>query len=139
MSISHSASTPPAAVRPPRHAATLLVVRDGAAGMEVLMLRRSDAAKDRNSGAAVFPGGVLDVHDRELHRWCASVDDAEASRRLGVAAHGLDFYICAIRECFEEAGLLFASDAAGSLVDLDALGADAVADLRHAEIGRAHV
>ena len=118
--------------RPPRPAATLLVVRDGAAGMEVLMLRRSDAGGDRNSGAAVFPGGVLDAHDRALHRWCSNVDDAEASRRLELPAHGLDFYISAIRECFEEAGLLFACHADGRLVDLDALGADTVAALRHA-------
>ena len=55
--------TPPDA----RRAATLLLLRDGAAGLELLMLRRAERDGDMRSGAVVFPGGVLDVRDREAH------------------------------------------------------------------------
>ncbi|WP_269759185.1 NUDIX domain-containing protein [Variovorax sp. E3] len=99
------------AARPVRNAATLIVLRDGARGLEVLMLRRAEKANDQNSGASVFPGGVIDAHDRGLHQRTTGLDDAAASARLGVAEGGLDYYAAAIRECFEEAGLLFAADA----------------------------
>ncbi|RYZ07682.1 MAG: NUDIX hydrolase, partial [Comamonadaceae bacterium] len=128
-------STPPVGatpIRPIRQAATLILLRDGAAGMEVLMMLRAQKANDQNSGASVFPGGVLDAHDRGLHDWCCGLDDATASARLQVPAHGLDFYAAAVRECFEEAGLLLASDADGRAVTLDHLSADELAALRHA-------
>ena len=106
-----NATTPASSPRPIRTAATLVVLRDGSEGLEALMLRRADKANDQNSGASVFPGGVVDAHDRHLHALCAGLDDAAASARLAVAESGLDFYAAAIRECFEEAGLLFANDA----------------------------
>lgn len=99
--------------RPPRPAATLVVVRDGAQGIEVLLLLRAERG-DHNSGAWVFPGGLVDAADRDAHGLCHGVDDHAASQRLGVAAGGLDFHIAAIRECFEECGLLFAVDPAGA-------------------------
>jgi len=108
----------PSADRPPRPAATLVVVRDGAAGIEVLLSRRAETG-DHNSGAWVFPGGIVDPGDRQAYDCCAGLDDAQASARLGLAAHGLDYYIAAVRECFEESGLLFATDASGALVRLD--------------------
>ncbi|MEP7302329.1 MAG: MBL fold metallo-hydrolase [Caldimonas sp.] len=105
-----SAFPPPSPVavpeRPPRPAATIVVVRDGAAGLEVLLSRRADGI-DHTSGAWVFPGGIVDACDRDAHSACFGIDDAEASARLGLAAGGLDFYVAAIRECFEESGLLF--------------------------------
>jgi glyoxylase-like metal-dependent hydrolase (beta-lactamase superfamily II)/8-oxo-dGTP pyrophosphatase MutT (NUDIX family) len=108
----------PASERPPRPAATIVVVRDGAAGIEVLLSRRAERG-DHNSGAWVFPGGIVDPGDRAAHRWSAGLDDSAASARLGVAAHGLDYYVAAVRECFEESGLLFANDAGGELVKLE--------------------
>ncbi|HZT54748.1 MAG TPA: MBL fold metallo-hydrolase [Burkholderiaceae bacterium] len=102
----------------PRPAATLVVVRDGAAGIELLLSRRAERG-DPGSGAWVFPGGVVDPGDRLAHACCAGLDDAAASARLGLPAHGLDHYVAAVRECFEESGLLFATDAAGELVRLD--------------------
>jgi 8-oxo-dGTP pyrophosphatase MutT (NUDIX family) len=110
---------PAAPARPIRHAATLILLRDGPAGMEVLLLRRAEKADDQNSGASVFPGGVLDAHDRGLHLHCQGLDDRAASERLGVAEGGLDYYAAAVRECFEEAGVLFACDADDRLVELD--------------------
>ena len=107
----------PAPERPPRAAATIVVVRDGPCGIEVLLSRRAEVG-DLNSGAWVFPGGVLDTTDRAAHDSCVGLDDAGASALLGLEDGGLDHYVAAVRECFEEAGLLFAVDATGTLVDL---------------------
>jgi glyoxylase-like metal-dependent hydrolase (beta-lactamase superfamily II)/8-oxo-dGTP pyrophosphatase MutT (NUDIX family) len=110
-----------AAERPPRAAATVVVVRDGDAGLEVLLSRRAERG-DHNSGAWVFPGGIVDAADRQAHACCHGLDDAAASAKLGVAQGGLDYYVAAVRECFEEAGLLFANDRNAAPVDLS--GAD---------------
>lgn len=119
-----------APVRPVRNAATLIVLRDGPAGMEVLMLRRAEKEADQNSGAAVFPGGTVDPNDRALHALCAGLDDLAASTRLAMPANGLDYYAAAVRECFEEAGLLFATGADERLITLDDLPPAEVAALR---------
>jgi glyoxylase-like metal-dependent hydrolase (beta-lactamase superfamily II)/8-oxo-dGTP pyrophosphatase MutT (NUDIX family) len=108
----------PSAQRPPRASATLVVVRDGSGGIEVLLSRRAERG-DHNSGAWVFPGGIVDPGDRASHGHCDGVDDTAASARLGLERDGLDYYVAAVRECFEESGLLFATDRAGGLVDLD--------------------
>jgi glyoxylase-like metal-dependent hydrolase (beta-lactamase superfamily II)/8-oxo-dGTP pyrophosphatase MutT (NUDIX family) len=110
-----------------RSAATIVVVRDGDRGMEVLLLRRVERSGDRSSGAFVFPGGTLDAADKALHSCCAGLDDTEASRRLGVPEHGLDYYVAAVRECFEEAGLLFACDASGQVAALSQSGEELAA------------
>lgn len=99
--------TPPDA----RLAASLLLLRDGEQGLELLMLRRAEREGDRRSGATVFPGGVLDARDRAAHACCMGPDDAALSRRLGVPEGGLDFAIAAVRETFEEVGLLLAEGA----------------------------
>ena len=82
-------------------------MREGAHGIEVLLLRRAERG-DHNSGAWVFPGGIVEPGDALAHALCDGLSDEQASRRLGVASGGLDYYVAAIRECFEEAGLLFA-------------------------------
>lgn len=115
-------SAAPAVDRPPRAAATIVVVRDGAKGIEVLLSRRAERG-DHNSGAWVFPGGIVEKSDALAHAAAAGLDDVEASRRLGLASGGLDYYVAAIRECFEESGLLFARGGGFGLVDLD--GSDA--------------
>ncbi len=71
-------------------------------------------------GMHVFPGGALDEADgaAELHALCAGLDDAAASRALGVERGGLAYWIAAIRESFEEAGVLLARDARGGLLSL---------------------
>ncbi len=101
----------------PRPAATLVVVRDAPAGIELLLLRRAEKG-DHNSGAWVFPGGLLDAADRRCHAACAGLDDARASVLLGLPEGGLDYYVAAIRESFEEAGLLFAVDERGQPIDM---------------------
>jgi glyoxylase-like metal-dependent hydrolase (beta-lactamase superfamily II)/8-oxo-dGTP pyrophosphatase MutT (NUDIX family) len=117
---------------PPRQAASVIVLRDAPRGMEVLMLRRADKPGDQNSGAAVFPGGLLDKADSGHSELCIGLDDATASARLGVPQRGLDYWIAAVRECFEEAGILFATEPDGTLVDLNRRDAHELATLRHA-------
>lgn len=106
-----SASPPTAdtgsTARPLRPAATVVVMRDGEQGLEVLLLRRTES-RDQASGAWVFPGGLLDAQDRHGHRHCHGLDDASASATMGMASGGLDYYVAALRECFEESGLLLA-------------------------------
>ena len=92
-----------------RTAASVLFLRDGGPGLEVLMLRRAERDGDLRSGAAVFPGGVLDARDREAHATSVGADDATVSARLGLAHGGLDYLVAAVRESFEEVGLLLAT------------------------------
>jgi 8-oxo-dGTP pyrophosphatase MutT (NUDIX family) len=94
---------------PLRDAATVMLVRDGAAGIEVCMLRRALGAVFAG-GMYVFPGGALDGTDAadEVQGLCDGLTDAEASKLLQVERGGLAFWVAAIRECFEEAGVLLA-------------------------------
>ncbi len=91
----------------PRPAATVSIVRDAAPDLEVLMMQRTLSAGFM-PGAYVFPGGAIDPEDSdpELYACCSGLDDAAASRALGVERDGLAYWVGAIRECFEEAGLL---------------------------------
>jgi 8-oxo-dGTP pyrophosphatase MutT (NUDIX family) len=103
-----------------REAATVMLVRD-APELEVFMLRRNLDAPFMG-GAYVFPGGAVDVDDRasELFARCDGRDDATASAALGLSAGGLGFWVAAVREAFEEAGVLLARSAGARLpVDLD--------------------
>lgn len=101
----------------PRPAATVTLVRDGLAGIEVLMVERSAQSVFVPSNY-VFPGGALDAGDSEAEDLCAGMSDARASHLLGIAAGGLAYWVAAIRETFEEVGLLLAYDKAGKLVEL---------------------
>jgi glyoxylase-like metal-dependent hydrolase (beta-lactamase superfamily II)/8-oxo-dGTP pyrophosphatase MutT (NUDIX family) len=98
--------TPGAAVR---QAATVVVLRRGDAGMQVLLMRRAPREGDIHSGASVFPGGLLETADAEGCALCSGLDDAQASARLGLPSGGLAYWFAALRECFEEAGLLYAA------------------------------
>jgi 8-oxo-dGTP pyrophosphatase MutT (NUDIX family) len=63
----------------PRQAASVIVLRDGDDGLEVLLLRRNPAAKFMG-GAWVFPGGAVDAHEGqgdESHRVAAVREVAE--------------------------------------------------------------
>lgn len=93
-----------------RDAATVMLVRDGpSGGVEVLLLRRS-LRSDFVGGAHVFPGGAVDPADADpaFGRLCVGGSDTGCSVRLGLAKDGLAFWVAAVRECFEEAGVLLA-------------------------------
>src|SRR2546421_9281800 len=95
----------------PRPAATLILLRPGAQGPEVLMIQRTHSAAFLG-GAYVFPGGAIDAADsdsRILER-VIGLNDSQASARLGIGSGGLGYYVAAIRECFEESGVLFLFD-----------------------------
>ena len=99
----------PAVSVPVRPAATVMLVRDGAEGLEVFMLQRTLSAAFAR-GQYVFPGGKVDDadHGDAFEPICDGLDDDEASARMGMAAGGLAWLVAAIRECFEEAGVLLA-------------------------------
>jgi 8-oxo-dGTP pyrophosphatase MutT (NUDIX family) len=105
-------------VVPPLPAATVTLVRDAADGLEVLMLQRNYQSGFM-PGMFLFPGGALDRGDaaRPVIARCPGLDDASASAALGIENGGLAYWAAAIRESFEEAGVLLAYDEAGSLVN----------------------
>ncbi|MEM8618158.1 MAG: NUDIX hydrolase [Actinomycetota bacterium] len=96
-------------------ASTVMLVRDAADGTEVLMLQRTAGAAF-GAGMYVFPGGRVDLADSgpEVETWCHGHDDRSASDRLGIDVGGLAYWVAAVRECFEEAGVLLASRADGA-------------------------
>ncbi|MGZ5872960.1 MAG: NUDIX hydrolase [Bradyrhizobium sp.] len=129
--------TPPEAVVPPRPASTILLLRDGAGatgdpydnsrgGIEVFMMVRHYEI-DFNSGALVFPGGSVDKGDQEI-----IANPALYSGGEGLEESALSFRIAAIRETFEESGILLARPR-GSKALVDAKRAAAIeADSRAA-------
>jgi 8-oxo-dGTP pyrophosphatase MutT (NUDIX family) len=56
--------------------------------------------------AYAFPGGVLEKSDHEVHDQCVGLSDEDADRALGLEGIGLDYFSAAIRELFEESGVL---------------------------------
>jgi 8-oxo-dGTP pyrophosphatase MutT (NUDIX family) len=98
---------------PPRPAATVMLLRDGAGGPEVFMVRRHGLS-DVLGGAYVFPGGKVDQEDAApalLARADRPAPDLHAA--LGepelAPETAASMFIAALRETFEEAGLLLAS------------------------------
>lgn len=123
-------STPPT----PRPAATIMLLRDGAQGMEVLMVVRHQQI-DFASGALVFPGGKLAQgdHDERLQERCTGIK--------GLTAEQIAVRVGAIREAFEESGILLArSGSAAAPLDANRvteLGAKYRERLDAGEIGMA--
>lgn len=101
----------------PRPAATILLVRDAPGGLEVFMVKRHHQI-DFVSGALVFPGGKVEPGDGET----GLCDFADGAQNLPETARALA--AAAIREAFEESGILVARDVdTGALVDANRLGA----------------
>lgn len=101
---------PPDNPVPARDSATVILVRDGDAGLEVFMLERH-LRSDFAGGAYVFPGGTLD--ERDVDEFAARYLDGPTARQAAGLIdappdRALAFYLCAIRETFEEAGVLLA-------------------------------
>lgn len=86
---------------PPRPAATAVLARERRGGLELLFLRRPDEARFA-AGAYVFPGGVIDPED----------EDPAFVERLGARATRAEpaALVAALREAFEETGLLPADE-----------------------------
>ena len=98
-------TTKPPVARP---AATVMIVRDGDAGVEVFMLRRVSTMKFAPS-SMVFPGGGVDARDDADLQW-AGPGPVHWAARLGCNEHeARKLVVAAVREVFEECGVLFAS------------------------------
>src|SRR3954463_6115157 len=98
----------------PRNASTILLLRDSTECKEIevfMMVRHYEI--DFNSGALVFPGGSVDKGDQQIIARPALFTGGE-----GLDANALSFRIAAIRETFEESGILLAKPrGSNTLVD----------------------
>ena len=118
----------------PVPAATLVLLRDRFAGaFEVLLIRRHTKSKFA-AGDFVFPGGKIETSDGadDAAAWCRSLDAPAAASRLRLASPptaALGHWVGAIRETFEEVGILLAYAADGQPVRVD--------DRRYADYRRA--
>lgn len=115
----------------PKPAATLVLVRDGAQGAEVLMLKRHGLS-DVLGEAHVFPGGKVDAGDLS-DAAMALLDETPAALQARLADSACDervaagLFVAAIREAFEESSILMAAGATPRQVQ------DAAADVRSGE------
>ncbi|MFI1967226.1 NUDIX hydrolase [Streptomyces pathocidini] len=110
----------------PRRAATVLLLGDTADGPTVHMLRRR-ASMAFAAGAYAYPGGSVDPRDERPVGW-AGPSPAVWAERLGTDGEAAQAIVCAaVRETFEEAGVLLAGDSAETVV-ADTTGADWEAD-----------
>lgn len=110
--------------RPPRPSSTVVLVRPGPALPEVFLVKRHARASFGSRYA--FPGGVLERSDAAVTDSCRGVSPAWANARLKLESGGLVYYSAAIRELFEESGVLLAThelSAAALQVARDALNA----------------
>jgi 8-oxo-dGTP pyrophosphatase MutT (NUDIX family) len=125
-----------------REAATLMLV-DDRPDLHVFMLRRNPRSVF-GPGAFVFPGGAVDPADSDdsITERVVGLDDRRASDLLGLPSGGLRVWIGALREAFEEAGILLAAPGpgadSGQHPDADALADDRVR-LNAGEVGLAGV
>lgn len=109
----------------PVRASTVILIRDTDGQLQVYLLKRSSQSGFM-PGNYVFPGGVVDSEDRNVDFWQGHIDlnRDQVITRLGgglnnadVVSHG----IAAIRETFEEAGVLLARQNGGTGRGLDNL------------------
>ena len=105
---------------PPRDAASVMLLRDAAGALEVFLLERAGQS-DVMGGVHVFPGGKVDAQDADID--AARLIDADAVQLHASlrepelpASAALALYVAAVREVFEECGVLLAHGASGALV-----------------------
>ncbi|WP_405471321.1 NUDIX hydrolase [Streptomyces canus] len=111
----------------PRRAATVMLLKDGPTGTVVHMLRRR-ASMAFAGGAYAYPGGGVDPRDDEHHIHWAGPTRAWWAARLGVDETTAQAIVCAaVRETYEEAGVLLAGPTPESVVG-DTTGAEWEAD-----------
>jgi 8-oxo-dGTP pyrophosphatase MutT (NUDIX family) len=108
----------PRSAVPPRDAATVVLLRDGAgrSGLEVYLLRRAGTMAFA-AGMHVFPGGSVDPRDSDTETAWAGPAPAEWGRSLGCPPDLARALVCAaVRETFEESGVLLAGASADEVV-----------------------
>ncbi|BDD81809.1 NUDIX hydrolase [Tsukamurella pulmonis] len=112
-----SPSAPPV----PKDAATVVLVRDGADGIEVFLQRRVQQMAFAG-GMTVFPGGGVDPRDGEADLAWQGPEAPWWAERFGATERDARQLVCAaVRETFEECGVLLVSDGDGGAPDVSAL------------------
>lgn len=100
----------------PRDASTVVVVRDGAEGLEAYLLRRQQSMKFA-AGMYVFPGGGVDPADASLDvPWVGDPPSVWAKRFGTTEVKARELVCAAVRETFEESGVLLAGPDEHSVV-----------------------
>jgi 8-oxo-dGTP pyrophosphatase MutT (NUDIX family) len=100
----------------PRNAATVILMRPSADGPEVYYMRRQ-VSMDFAGGMCVFPGGGVDPRDFDTAVAWAGPTPAEWAARLGCDEETARALVCAaVRETFEESGVLLAGTSETTVV-----------------------
>jgi glyoxylase-like metal-dependent hydrolase (beta-lactamase superfamily II)/8-oxo-dGTP pyrophosphatase MutT (NUDIX family) len=105
-------------------AATIVLAREGAGSMQLLFVQRNPGAS-AFGGAYVFPGGTLEQGDgdREIWQRTRGLSADEADRRMNLPEGALSYWVAAVRECYEEAGILLAVDRDGRTLAAERIAA----------------
>jgi 8-oxo-dGTP pyrophosphatase MutT (NUDIX family) len=104
---------------PVRDAATVVMLRDAPTGMEVFLIKRHGLS-DVLGGAYVFPGGKLDAADTQLDM-ATHLDQSPKALHTALnepqlaELNAAGLYVAALREAFEESGVLFAENASAAV------------------------
>jgi 8-oxo-dGTP pyrophosphatase MutT (NUDIX family) len=129
----------PAGTPPPQDAATVIITRNSREGQYEILLMRRHSNQSFMGGAYVFPGGRLDDADCDpgLHTYIQGLNAGNAGRLLQEPDlpedRALGLFVAAVRETFEEAGVLLSCGSAGEIIDFtDAERADRLRDCRKA-------
>jgi 8-oxo-dGTP pyrophosphatase MutT (NUDIX family) len=117
-----------------RDAATVVVTRERARGLEVLLLRRQSTMAFA-AGMHVFPGGSVHVTDRGPVPWAGPAAETWAQRLRCDAELARALVVAAVRETFEETGVLIAGPEAGTVLGVCA-GEEWTAARRELETGQ---
>lgn len=110
-------NTPSQRPQPPRDAATVVLLRDGAHGVEAYVLRRVRGMPFAG-GMTAFPGGSVDPRDADATVGWAGPEPARWAHAFGTdEALARELLCAAVRETFEEAGVLLAGPSAQTVAD----------------------
>ncbi len=108
----------------PKQASTVVLLRDGARGLEVYLLRRTKGMPFAG-GMTAYPGGGVDHRDGDVEIGWVGPAPTEWAAAFGCDERTARELVCAaVRETFEEAGVLLAGDPAGGDVVPDVSGED---------------
>lgn len=98
-----------------KHAASVILVRDGDDGLETILTYRPGLSP---LGTVAFPGGMVTVEDTEHLPWCGPpAEHWQRSFAFTDVATAHKVVVAAIRETFEEVGVLLAGEDEGSVVE----------------------
>ena len=120
--------------QPIRPAATVIIARPSASQFEILMLKRTNAAIFAG-GMYVFPGGKIDARDSDtaLLPHLSPLSPNQSAQKTALGDQWQACWVAAIRETFEEAGILLAYNRDNQLVDTKTINTHEYRSAIHAE------